>query len=205
MNGKIWPTHEARPGWQRLRLLNASNARILRLALYDTTDEAIPADSDPLPARSDGGFGDDPTAFGMHRLPEALVVIGTDAGLLPAPVVAPGGAVNLGPGERMDVLVDLAPLAGRTLELRNESATALNPQPGQTDATAMQIRVGSGPVDDPFTLPESLAPNPRWKLLPDNRVVVGPDPDHDVVTPEQQVWLVVAPPGPAGNGHPQLW
>ncbi|QCV94704.1 multicopper oxidase family protein [Acidipropionibacterium acidipropionici] len=205
VNGKIWPTHEARPGWQRLRLLNASNARILRLALYDTTDEAIPADSDPLPARSDGGFGDDPTAFGMHRLPEALVVIGTDAGLLPAPVVAPGGAVNLGPGERMDVLVDLAPLAGRTLELRNESATALNPQPGQTDATAMQIRVGSGPVDDPFTLPESLSPNPRWKLLPDNRVVVGPDPDHDVVTPEQQVWLVDAPPGTEGNGHPQLW
>ncbi|AXE38472.1 multicopper oxidase family protein [Acidipropionibacterium virtanenii] len=205
VNGKIWPTNRAQPCWQRLRLLNASNARILRLALYDTTEENIPAGSAPLPARTDGGFGDDPTAFGMHRLPDALVVIGTDAGLLPAPATAPGGAVNLGPGERMDVLVNLASLAGRTLELRNENATVLRPQPGQADATALQIRVGDTPVRDSFTLPAKLSPNQRWTLRPDNRIVVGPDPHHDVIAPEQQIWLVVAPPGTEGGGHPQLW
>jgi spore coat protein A len=205
VNGKIWPTHRAPARWHRLRLVNASNARVFRLALYDTTDETIPLATE-LPSNPEGNFGKDPESFGIRRLDDALVVIGTDVGLLPTPQRATGGALELGPGERADLLVDLGALRGRTVELRNESATSINAKPGAVEATVMQIEVDSERTPDPFTLPEVLNPDyTRWTRRDDGAVVVGPDPERDVVHEYTQAWLVVIPPGIGDNGHPQLW
>ena len=53
----------------------------------------------------------------------ALYRIGSDQGLLPAPV--PATTVTLAPAERADVLVDFRSAAGRTLVLRNQVAELL--------------------------------------------------------------------------------
>ncbi|KAA9393511.1 copper oxidase [Kocuria coralli] len=205
VNGKIWPTHRVEARWHRIRLLNASNSRIYRFALYDTTDEAVPLDTN-LASNPAGGFGADPTAFGMDRKSQALVVIGTEGGFLPEPVIAPNGVVELGPGERTDVLVDFAALRGRTVELRNENATNLNPRLGQPDATVMQFTVDKRQRKDPFKLPKKLNPAYyRWRLDSDGAPVVGPDPVKDKIEDVKHVWIGVIPPGTRGNVHPQMW
>ncbi len=73
--------------------------------------------------------------------------IGTDQGLLPAPV--PVTQINLAPGERADLVIDFAPHRGSRIVL-------------STDAFAlMQFRVRAAPVSDPSVLPTALRPSPR--------------------------------------------
>ena len=78
-NGVRSPTVEVDAALYRLRVLNASNARIFRLA------------------RGDG---------------RPMVLVGGDGGFLPAPVTVP--YVDLGTGERADLLVDFGGLAPGT-------------------------------------------------------------------------------------------
>jgi FtsP/CotA-like multicopper oxidase with cupredoxin domain len=75
VNGVRSPTLDVDSAVYRLRLLNASNARIFRVA------------------RSDG---------------RPLTLIGTDGGFLPAPIQVPH--VDLGTGERVDLLADFSDL-----------------------------------------------------------------------------------------------
>jgi blue copper oxidase len=75
VNGVLSPTLDVDSAVYRFRLLNASNARIFRVA------------------RSDG---------------RPLTLIGTDAGFLPTPVEI--SHVDLGTGERVDLLVDFSDL-----------------------------------------------------------------------------------------------
>jgi FtsP/CotA-like multicopper oxidase with cupredoxin domain len=89
-NGVPWPTLDVEASTHRVRVLNASNARIYRLAL---------------------GTG------------APLVVVGNDGGLLPSP--ARVASVDLGPGERVDLLVDLAGLAVGTRVLLRSLAFTL--------------------------------------------------------------------------------
>jgi FtsP/CotA-like multicopper oxidase with cupredoxin domain len=85
VNGVRSPTVDVDTALYRLRVLNASNARIFRIA------------------RSDGGV---------------MTLIGGDAGFLPAPVEVP--YVDLGTGERADLLVDFSALpVGTRLSLRS--------------------------------------------------------------------------------------
>ncbi len=79
VNGAPWPVHEVDAARYRLRLLNASNARRYRLAL---------------------------TVPGGPDLP--LVQIGSDGGLLAAPVEHE--AIEIASGERFDVVVDFSVL-----------------------------------------------------------------------------------------------
>jgi spore coat protein A len=76
VNGAPWPAHEVAATTYRLRLLNASNARRYELAL------------DPPPPGGD----------------EAFTQVGTDGGLLDAPLRR--RTVTLAPAERADVVVD---------------------------------------------------------------------------------------------------
>lgn len=206
VNGRIWPSADVEARWYRFRVLNASNSRIYQLALYDTTEESIPPEVSPLPANDDGGFGDDPQAHGMNRLTDAMVVLGTEGGLLAHPELPPNSVIELGPGERIDILIDFSTLRGRRVELRNENATALNPQPGQIDATALQFDVDRNDCDDPFQLPDTLNPNyTRWWQDDDGSLIVGPDPDTDRIEKYKEVWIGVIPIGTHDNGHPQMW
>ena len=182
VNGLIWPTQDVSARWYRLRLINGAGARIYRLALHDSTDEVLAPGAGVVPP--------DP-AFTANRLKDALVVIGTDGGLLPAPFVPVDGTIDLAPGERLDLLVDFGRLRGRTLELRNENGSALNAVPGQADATIMWFVVSRHRAVDRFRPPKVLDPEyHRYEHT------------HDGHT---HVWVGVVPPGIRGSLHPELW
>lgn len=104
----------------RLRLLNASNARLYRLEL------------DPQP--SGGG---------------ALVQIGSDGGLLAAPVAHDG--IEIAPAERFDVVVDFSRFApGTSVRLMNRFGT-------DRDRDVMRFDVSSRSVTDDSAVPDRLA------------------------------------------------
>jgi spore coat protein A len=96
VNGTVWPYLDVEPTTYRFRLLNGSNARTYRLVL--TRD-----------GRPD------------H---ERITQIGTEAGLLLAPVSSPAQGLVLASAERADLLVDFSDLPpGSELTLWN-TATA---------------------------------------------------------------------------------
>ncbi|WP_242587657.1 O-aminophenol oxidase PhsA [Streptomyces sp. MST-110588] len=114
----------------------------------------------------------------------AMYQIGTDGGLLPRPVPVDAG-LSVAPAERMDVLVDFGRLRGRTLRL-------VDAAPGVTYPQVMQFRVGKDKVRDPFVLPGVISSS-FVRLTHDN----VPDHEHRLIA--------LTPPGPVGNGHPELW
>ena len=75
---------------------------------------------------------------------QSFYQIGTDQGLLPAPVEL--GKLTLAPAERADLLVDFSRAAGQKVILRSQ-AFAL-----------MQFRVSNGPLRKPSPLPARLRP-----------------------------------------------
>jgi spore coat protein A len=110
VNGKVWPYLEVDRGKYRFRILNAANARTLRLAL------------------SNGAT--------FHQ-------IGTDGGLLPAPV--PLTQLTLTPAERADVVVDFSSYApGTVLRLVNDAPAPFPGTPGVgVVPNVLELRVGS--------------------------------------------------------------
>jgi FtsP/CotA-like multicopper oxidase with cupredoxin domain len=92
VNGKVWPVLEVEPAAYRFRLLNGSNARTYRLVLLHDGAPAL----------------------------DRITQIGTDHGLLRAPVAVPADGLVLASAERADVLVDFSDLgAGAELTLLN--------------------------------------------------------------------------------------
>jgi len=73
--------------------------------------------------------------------------IGTDQGLLPAPV--PLTSLEIAPGERADLSVDFSEHRGAQLVLKNDAFVV------------MQFRVSPGKVTDTSSLPPALRPVPR--------------------------------------------
>ena len=73
--------------------------------------------------------------------------IGTDQGLLSAPVEIPN--MMIAPGERSDVVLDFAPHAGQQITMHSDSFTM------------MQFRVAAGKVSDPSALPARLRAVPK--------------------------------------------
>lgn len=101
VNGSIFPYLEVEPRPYRFRVLNGCNARYVRLFLNLaklTTDI--------------------PHLVKFHQ-------IGSDGGLLPAPVGME--KLLLGPAERADLIVDFSGLEGKTVTLANDAAA---PFPG---------------------------------------------------------------------------
>jgi FtsP/CotA-like multicopper oxidase with cupredoxin domain len=95
VNGKVWPVLEVRPATYRFRVLNGSNARTYRLVLLRD---------------------------GVPEL-ERITQIGTDHGLLRAPVAVPADGLVLASAERADLLVDFSDLApGSELTVLNTAA-----------------------------------------------------------------------------------
>ncbi len=197
VNGAIWPHWAARPAWYRLRLLNGSNARFYRLVLLDAQGQPVTA--------------------GVHQ-------IGSDSGLLPAPVELGADGLLLAPAERADVLLDLRAFPGQTLRLVNTApapftATPTGLAPGVPDPAhllaepdVLQIRVADEPVVDPFTLPATLSPSfTRYSdaTLPPNatrRLLVLAAAKDDLTN--FQLWEMAAadpakPPAP-GDGVVQI-
>jgi spore coat protein A len=122
VNGAPWPEANVSAAKYRLRILNASNARRYRLSL-------------------DGLAGSD----------AAFTQIGSDGGLLAAPVALP--AIEIAPAERFDVVVDFARVApGTTVTMLNELGE------GST-SVVMRFVVGDR-VPDSSRIPETLSEVP---------------------------------------------
>ncbi len=162
VNGVIWPHLDVDARWYRFRVLNAANARFFRLNLVDENGTV----------RND-----------------AVRIIGTDGGLLPAPAPLPVGGLVLAPSERADVLVDFSRFTGGRLRLTNTNV----PVGGAVEPDLMEFRVENRTRHDPFTLPERLSES--YVRLEHGTTV----PDHD------HLFVALVPPGSAGEAHPQMW
>ncbi len=119
VNGVAWPYMEVERARYRLRFLNASNARRYQLALS------------PQPA----GGG-------------ALVQIGSDAGLLGAPIAH--DAIEIAQAERFDVVVDFSRYR------RGDVVTLTNGFGAGNTGLVMQFRIG-GTAPDDTSVPAALA------------------------------------------------
>jgi FtsP/CotA-like multicopper oxidase with cupredoxin domain len=159
VNGVIWPHLDVEPRWYRFRLLNASNSRFYRLNLVDEAGVA-------------------------HN--DAVRLIGTDGGLLPAPAPLPDGGLVAAPAERFDVLVDFGRFKGERLRLTN-----LDPGLGGVEPDLMEFRVENRSRHDSFTLPERVSTSytrlVHGETLPE---------DHD------HVWVALLL---NAEGHPEMW
>jgi FtsP/CotA-like multicopper oxidase with cupredoxin domain len=159
VNGTIWPHLDVKAQWYRFRLLNVSNGRIYTLNLADDAGQ-------------------------VHN--DAISVIGTDGGLLPAPAPVPAAGLTIAPAERLDVLVDFSKLKGMNLRLTDARTAA-----GPTEPDLMQFRVANKTVSDMFSLPAKVSPS-YVRVVPGSTL---PD-DHD------QVWVGLVM---SKKGHPEMW
>jgi len=100
VNGKVNPYLEVKQGKYRFRILNGSQSREYDLRLENITSP----DTDGHPS---------------------FVLIGTDLGLIDAPIVLPDNHIGLqGPAERMDVVIDFAAYPiGTEIIMRNDDPT----------------------------------------------------------------------------------
>jgi FtsP/CotA-like multicopper oxidase with cupredoxin domain len=170
VNGVIWPHMDVDARWYRFRVLNAANSRFYRLNLIDENGNLKDADGTPYN--------------------DAVRIIGTDGGLLPAPAPLPDGGLALAPAERVDLLVDFSRFKGRHLRLTNTNA----PVGGPVEPDLMEFRVENRDRHDSFELPAELSKS--YVRLHHGTTV--PD-DHD------HVFVGLVPPGSAGEAHPQMW
>ncbi|MCC5579157.1 multicopper oxidase domain-containing protein [Microtetraspora sp. AC03309] len=138
VNGMVWPYLDVEPGWYRFRLLNACNTRTYHMMIIDEETG--------------------------RPMPGTIRQIGTDAGLLPAPVTVDSPLI-LSPGERADILVDFTGCGGRRLRLvnvldDNPPAPPISREstPGLPYPEMMQFRVAYGGGSDLFVPPPALSP-----------------------------------------------
>ena len=136
VNGKLFPFLEVEPRKYRFRILNASNARFYNLSLVGKA--------------SDDKASDDKASSSAATFHQ----IGTDQGLLPAPV--PLTSLQITPGERADLVIDFGEHRGEQLVLMNDAFVV------------MQFRVSAGKVTDTSSLPSALRPVPR---IPESQAV----------------------------------
>jgi FtsP/CotA-like multicopper oxidase with cupredoxin domain len=170
----------------------------------------------------DGGVPD-PTTAGPP-----FIQIGTESGVLPAPVVIPSTPVGyeynrrsitvlnifthgllLGPAERADVVVDFSQFAGQTLLLYNDAPTpvpAFDPRTDYYTGDLDQTMAGGAPT----TLP-GYGPNTRTIMqikvnptggssTPINLTSVGTAVTNGFVSQQGKI-IVPEPQFPAGNGN----
>jgi spore coat protein A len=133
VNGKIWPSLEVHPSTYRLRIINGSNARTFRLVLM--------CDGQP----------------DLDRISQ----IGTDHGLLRAPVGVPPEGLVLAPAERADLLVDFSDLQpGNELTLLNTASAPFDGAPYPPEHAAQVAN-----VDGLLPYPDVM----RFRVVPGTR------------------------------------
>jgi FtsP/CotA-like multicopper oxidase with cupredoxin domain len=155
VNGKIWPVLDVEPVTYRFRVLNGSNARTYRLVLLRDGEPEL----------------------------ERITQIGTDHGLLRAPVTLPPDGLVLASAERADVLVDFSGLEpGSELTLLN---TATAPFDGSSLAAALAMNAvdldGLLPFPQVMRLRVVPATTPR-RSIPAPRELAT---DYDAPTPDE--------------------
>ncbi|RJP77073.1 MAG: T9SS C-terminal target domain-containing protein [Candidatus Zixiibacteriota bacterium] len=148
INGKVWPRLAVEPRKYRFRFLGGANSRFFSLRLFES-DSA--------------GNIIEPLVAGP-----VFWQIGTDGGLLPAPVAInqPGDPDTLrllvSPGERFDVIIDFAGYQGQYFVLHNNAKSPFKGFGEYEDEEPlpeiMLFEVQDTVVADPYTIPASLRP-----------------------------------------------
>lgn len=129
VNGKVWPGLDVQPASYRLRVINGSNARTFRLVLL-----------------RDG-----------QRDLDRITQIGTDHGLLQAPVEVPAHGLVLAPAERVDLLGDFSDLQpGSELTLLNTASAPFTGTPFPPE------RAGEADLDGLLPYPDVM----RFRVVP---------------------------------------
>lgn len=135
VNGKVWPVLDVEPRRYRFRMLNACNARFLNMTVVRTDSTGTP-----------------------HGMAGPIFhVIGTDGGLLPAPVAQT--RLLQAPAERLDVILDFTGKSGQFFVLKND-APAPFPGGGEVVPTEIMMFRVSKPLSsrDTTTIPQVLNP-----------------------------------------------
>ncbi len=137
VNGMVMPFLEVEPRRYRFRIVNAANSRFYHLRLFhaDETGNIL---------------------NGSYDVP-SFQQIGSDGGLLPAPVEM--HYLLIGPAERFDLIVDFSEFEGKSFSLVND-APAPYTMGGQYLAEDVMLFKVSKPLStkDTSTVPEVLAP-----------------------------------------------
>ncbi|HEY6330457.1 MAG TPA: multicopper oxidase [Blastocatellia bacterium] len=136
VNGKVFPYLDVAARKYRFRLLNASNGRFYHLSL------------------TNGASANGASADGASPSGASFWQIGTDQGLLPAPIQLQ--ALMIAPGERVDLVVDFSEHRGQEMILKSDSFVM------------MQFRVSGDKVDDTSSMPAALRPVPK---IPESQAV----------------------------------
>ena len=121
VNGTAFPKATVDPRRYRFRLLNACNARVLNLQLYEDNGQGQPDFTKPGPnwlvIGTEGGFLARPVS-----LPSARLVTFTDGvGGRWVDPAAPGGSLIAAPAERFDLVVDFNGKGGKKYILYNDA------------------------------------------------------------------------------------
>jgi spore coat protein A len=137
VNGKATPFLEVEPRKYRFRMVNGSNSRFYHLTL-------VPADAAGKPI---GKSADSPP----------FRQIGTDGGLLPAPLST--HYLIFSPGERFDVVIDFSEHSGMNFALVND-APAPYARGGEIVPTDVMLFKVTKPLagKDTSSLPDTLVP-----------------------------------------------
>jgi spore coat protein A, manganese oxidase len=169
INGKAYPRLNAEPRRYRLRFLNGSQARF-----YDLT------------------FDNNGTSLPFH-------VIGSEQGLLPAPVQKTD--LLIAPGERFDVIVDFTGIQlGTKITVKN-SAPAPYPSGGMPDIPELMQIV----VNNPLASPDLSVPAAALKLPAVPRLVPTPKlADRELVGEETEDPVTGSPIVMKFNGYGSL-
>ena len=141
VNGRATPYLEVEPRKYRFRMVNGSNSRFYHLTL-------VPADASGKPI---GEVADAPP----------FRQIGTDGGLLPAPLRA--HYLIFSPGERFDIVVDFSEYKGQHFALIND-APAPYARGGEIVPSDVMLFKVTRPLSgtDSSELPDSLVP---WSAM----------------------------------------
>ena len=177
VNGKVMPYLNVNQGKYRFRLLNGSQSREYDLRLENMTDP-----------------GNDP-----H-----FILVGTDLGLISAPIDLGNDIGTQGPAERMDVVIDFDGYpAGTEIILRNDDPTPpLLPSIMKFIVTDDEGYKGEiSPTLRPVTpMPESSADVTRYFRLAKHTVPCTNEPGRTV-----NEWLIESLDGPGGNVTGEHW
>jgi spore coat protein A, manganese oxidase len=127
LNGKLFPFLAAEPRPYRFRVLNCSNGGFFTLSFAKDRLTLVPGS-------------------------EPFHMIGSDQGLLPAPVALK--SLMLTPGERADLVMDLSPYAGTTLYLKSANSPIMQIRVSASKSGAEAPR-GGKPAQT-ISLPQNL-------------------------------------------------
>jgi spore coat protein A, manganese oxidase len=137
VNGKVTPYLEVEPRKYRFRILNAANSRFYHLRLFNSDATGnVTSQSFDVPS---------------------FLQIGTDGGLLPAPLEL--HYLLIAPGERFDIVIDFSGCENKSFSLIND-APAPYTMGGQFLADDVMLFKVTKPLSgkDTSTVPDTLVP-----------------------------------------------